>query len=65
MVEQWLSKPLTDVSGSVGTLEVHGGELGEGVLIQVIVVFFRKIFVYGQVINVYLFNDSSFPLNIL
>lgn len=65
MVEQGLPKPLADVGVGGCTLEVHGGKFGEGVLIQVIVVFFGKIFLHGEVVNVYLFSNYPSPLKIL
>lgn len=65
MVQQRLPEPLADVGVAGCTLEVHGGKLGEGVLIQVIIVFFGKIFLHGQVVDVYLLDDCPFPLKLL
>lgn len=63
VVKQRLSEPLTDVGGGGCTLEVHGGKFGERVLIQVIVVFFRKICLHGELIDVDLLCDH--PLKFL
>ncbi len=65
MVKQGLPKPLADVGGGCGTLEVHGGKFGKGVFIQVIVVFFGKLFLHGEVVDVYLLANYLFNLKIL
>lgn len=65
MVKQGLPKPLADVAGCGCTLEVHGGKFGEGVLVQVIVVFLGEVFLHGEFVNVNLLDDRPFPLKIL
>ena len=67
MVQQRLPEPLAHVCVAGCTLEVHGGELGEGVLIQVFVIvfFFGKILLHGQVVDVYLLDDCPFALELL
>lgn len=56
VVKQRLPQPLTDEGGRSRTLEIHGGELGEGVLIQVNVVVFLRIELHWKVINVDFFQ---------
>lgn len=52
VVKQRLPQPLTGVGWRSRTLEVHRGELGEGVLIQVDVVVFLLVELHWKVVNV-------------
>lgn len=62
MVKKGLPEPLANVGGAGCALKVHGGKLGEGILIQVIVVVFRKLLLHLDFVNVYLLNDDSSPV---
>lgn len=65
MVKQWLAQPLADVCGTGSALEFHGGELGEGVLIQVIVVLIRDVHRHGSLVQVKHLQRCALSLNVL
>lgn len=52
VVKQRLPQPVADVGGRSRTLEIHGCELGEGVLIQVKVVVFLCTELHWKVVDV-------------
>lgn len=62
VVKQRLPKPLKDVGGCGSTLEVHGGECGEGVLVQVVLVLVGVV-LHWEVVDVDLLQPP--PANIL
>lgn len=65
MIKQGLPKFLADVGGCGCTLEVHGGEFGEGVLIQVCIIIAEWVVFHGEVIDVNFLYDHPFPVKIL
>lgn len=64
VVKQGLPKPLKDVVGCGRALEVHGGECGEGVLVQVVLVLVLVgVVLHREVVDVDLLQPP--PANIL
>lgn len=65
MIKQRLPKFLVDVGGYGRTLEVHGGKFGEGVLIQVSIIFAEMFVFHGEFIDVNFLDDHPFSIKIL